>query len=64
MAGMAAAGAVSAALLARERTGKGQLVATSLMRIGMYMVGWDVSMALRLGFPTVPMTVQRSRRTR
>ena len=57
MAGMAAAGAVSAALLARERTGKGQLVATSLMRIGMYMVGWDVSMALRLGFPTTPMTV-------
>ncbi len=59
MAGMAAAGAVSAALLARERTGKGQLVSTSLMRIGMYMLGWDVSMALRLGFPTVPMTVHQ-----
>jgi crotonobetainyl-CoA:carnitine CoA-transferase CaiB-like acyl-CoA transferase len=59
MAGMAAAGAVSAALLARERTGKGQLVSTSLMRIGMYMLGWDVAMALRLGFPTVPMTVQQ-----
>lgn len=57
MAGMAAAGAVSAALLAREKTGQGQLVATSLMRIGMYMVGWDVAMAARLGIPTTPMTV-------
>ena len=34
MAGMAAAGAVAAALLARERTGEGQLVSTSLLRIG------------------------------
>jgi crotonobetainyl-CoA:carnitine CoA-transferase CaiB-like acyl-CoA transferase len=58
MAGMAAAGAIAAALLARERSGEGQLVSTSLMRIGMYMIGWDVSMALRLGFPTVPMTVK------
>jgi crotonobetainyl-CoA:carnitine CoA-transferase CaiB-like acyl-CoA transferase len=58
MAGMAAAGAVAAALLARERTGHGQLVATSLMRIGMYMIGWDVSMSLRLGLPTIPMTVK------
>ena len=58
MAGMAAAGAVAAALLARERTGQGQLVSTSLMRIGMYMIGWDVSMSLRLGLPTVPMTVK------
>ncbi len=59
MAGMAAAGAVSAALLARERTGEGQLVATSLMRIGMYMVGWDVSMAARLGIATTPMTINQ-----
>ena len=57
MAGMAAAGAVSAALLARERTGQGQLVATSLMRIGMYMLGWDVAMAARLGIPTTPMSI-------
>jgi len=57
MAGMAAAGAVAAALLARERTGEGQLVSTSLLRIGMYMLGWDISMASRLGVPTVPMTV-------
>jgi len=58
MAGMAAAGAVAAALLARERTGEGQLVSTSLMRIGMYMIGWDISMSLRLGIPAVPMTVK------
>ena len=57
MAGMAAAGAVAAALYARERTGEGQLVSTSLLRIGMYMLGWDVNMSLRLGVPTVPMTV-------
>src|SRR3954452_5931115 len=58
MAGMAAAGAVAAALLSRERSGKGQLVSTSLMRIGMYMIGWDLSMSLRLGLPVVPMTVK------
>jgi crotonobetainyl-CoA:carnitine CoA-transferase CaiB-like acyl-CoA transferase len=57
MAGMAAAGAVSAALFARERTGRGQLVSVSLLRIGMYMLGWDISMTLRLGVPTTPMTV-------
>src|SRR3954453_8347425 len=58
MAGMAAAGAVAAALLARERTGEGQMVSTSLMRIGMYMIGWDLDISLRLGIRTVPMTVK------
>ena len=58
MAAMAGAGAVAAALLARERTGEGQLVSVSLLRIGMYMMGWDISMSLRLGIPTVPMTVK------
>src|SRR5262245_41280075 len=57
MAGLAAAGAVSAALFARERTGEGQLVSVSLLRIGMYMMGWDINMTARLGLPTVPMTV-------
>jgi crotonobetainyl-CoA:carnitine CoA-transferase CaiB-like acyl-CoA transferase len=56
MAGLAAAGGVAAALVARDRTGKGQLVSTSLFRIGMYMLGWDGNMALRLGVPTIPMT--------
>ncbi len=57
MAGLAAAGAVAAALFARERTGEGQLVSTSLLRIGLYMLGWDISMSARLGVPTVPMTI-------
>ena len=57
MAGMAAAGAVSAALFARERTGEGQLVSVSLLRIGMYMLGWDINMAVRTGMPTTPITV-------
>jgi crotonobetainyl-CoA:carnitine CoA-transferase CaiB-like acyl-CoA transferase len=57
MAAMAAAGAVSAALFARERTGVGQMVSVSLLRVGMYMVGWDINMAVRLGMPTVPMTI-------
>jgi crotonobetainyl-CoA:carnitine CoA-transferase CaiB-like acyl-CoA transferase len=57
MAGLAAAGAISAALYARERSGEGQLVSVSLLRIGMYMMGWDINMASRLGMPTVPMTV-------
>jgi crotonobetainyl-CoA:carnitine CoA-transferase CaiB-like acyl-CoA transferase len=57
MAAVAAAGAVSAALFARERTGAGQLVSVSLLRVGMYMVGWDINMAVRLGIPTVPMTI-------
>ena len=56
MAGMATAGAVAAALLARERTGEGQLVSTSLLRTGVYMMGWDISMALRMQLPTIPMT--------
>ncbi len=57
MAAVAAAAAVSAALFARERTGVGQLVSVSLLRIGMYMLGWDINMAVRLGMPTVPMTI-------
>ena len=57
MAGLAAAGAVSAALFARERTGEGQLVSVSLLRIGLYMLGWDINMAARTGVPTVPISV-------
>jgi crotonobetainyl-CoA:carnitine CoA-transferase CaiB-like acyl-CoA transferase len=54
-AGVALAGGVSAALLARERTGRGQLVTTSLLRIGAFVLGWDVNAALRLGMDAVPM---------
>lgn len=52
--GMTLAGAVSAALFHRERTGEGQMVATSLLRLGSYMMGWDLNMALRFGVETVP----------
>jgi len=48
-AGLAAAGAISAALYAREKTGKGQVVATSLLREGMYTLSFDLSIALRYG---------------
>src|SRR5690606_27516933 len=52
MTGMATAGGIAAALLARERTGRGQQVSTSLMRIGAYMLGWDLNSHLRTGVPT------------
>ena len=48
---MAGAAAVCAALVARGRTGKGQLVSTSLLRHGAYTVGFDVNISLRLGLP-------------
>jgi crotonobetainyl-CoA:carnitine CoA-transferase CaiB-like acyl-CoA transferase len=54
MTGMSAAAAVCAALVARERTGKGQRVATSLVRVGTYMMSWDLMLALRLKVPIVP----------
>jgi crotonobetainyl-CoA:carnitine CoA-transferase CaiB-like acyl-CoA transferase len=54
MTGSNAAGAISAALYNREKTGKGQRVAVSLMRIGAYMMGWDLNTHLRLGFPIAP----------
>src|SRR5258706_1783494 len=54
-AGMTLAGGVSAALLARERTGRGQLVTTSLLRVGLFVLGWDTNAALRLGIKATPM---------
>jgi crotonobetainyl-CoA:carnitine CoA-transferase CaiB-like acyl-CoA transferase len=48
-AGVTLAGGISAALLARERTGRGQLVTTSLLRVGLFVLGWDTNAALRLG---------------
>ena len=56
VAGMTLAGGVSAALLARERTGRGQLVTSSLLRVGVFVLGWDTNATLRLGIPARPMT--------
>jgi len=49
--GLAAAGAISAALFSRERTGRGQLVATSLLREGIYTLSFDLALCLRFGVP-------------
>ena len=51
---LSAAAAVCAALLARQRTGRGQLVATSLLRTGMYVLGWDLNIRLRYGYVAPP----------
>jgi crotonobetainyl-CoA:carnitine CoA-transferase CaiB-like acyl-CoA transferase len=40
---------VMAALFDRERTGKGRVVSTSLLRTGMYTLGWDIGVYLRYG---------------
>jgi crotonobetainyl-CoA:carnitine CoA-transferase CaiB-like acyl-CoA transferase len=49
---------ILAALLERERTGRGQLVETSLLRTGIYCVGWDLGIRMRFGkmAPTTPRT--------
>ncbi len=47
--GVTFAGAICAALLHRERTGEGQLVSTSLLRQGVYTIGFDLNMALAWG---------------
>jgi crotonobetainyl-CoA:carnitine CoA-transferase CaiB-like acyl-CoA transferase len=51
MTGQMTAGAICAALYNRERTGQGQRVSVPLVRVGVYMCGWDVMLALRLGMP-------------
>ena len=40
---------VMAALFDRERSGKGRVVSTSLLRTGMYTLGWDIGVYLRFG---------------
>ena len=54
MAGSTAAGAICAALVARARTGQGQRLGVSLLRIGAYMLGWDLNIALRTGVAMEP----------
>ncbi len=55
---MAAAAGINAALVARARTGQGQLVDTSLLRTGIWSIGWDLGIQLRFGklAPTLPRT--------
>jgi len=48
-AGLAAVAGICAALFNRERTGKGQVVSTSLLREGIYTLSFDLSVALRFG---------------
>lgn len=49
---------INAALYQRTSTGKGQLVDTSLLRAGIWCIGWDLGIQLRFGklAPTVPRT--------
>ncbi|MCU1396632.1 MAG: fldA 4 [Ilumatobacteraceae bacterium] len=47
--GVSFAGAISAALFSRERTGEGQLVSSSLLRQGVYTIGFDLNMVLGWG---------------
>jgi len=56
IAGMTLAGGIAAALLARATSGEGQMVTTSLLRVGIFVLGWDTSATLRLGIPATPMT--------
>ncbi|MCW2580829.1 MAG: CoA transferase [Blastococcus sp.] len=46
-----AAAGICAALLARSRTGTGQLVSTSLLRAGTYVIGSDLAVLARGGRP-------------
>jgi crotonobetainyl-CoA:carnitine CoA-transferase CaiB-like acyl-CoA transferase len=54
MAGTAAAGAVCAALVARARTGEGQRLYVSLIRMGAYMCGSDLSVTARTDVDVPP----------
>jgi len=56
--GVQFAGAISAALFARERSGEGQLVTSSLLRQGVYTIGFDLNMVL--GWGTFPAISDRS----
>ena len=57
---IAALSGILAALWRRERTGKGELVEVSLLRTGIYCLGWDLGIQLRLGKlgATLPRTEQ------
>ena len=48
-AGLSLAAGISAALFARERSGEGQFVSTSLLRQGVYTLSFDMAITLRFG---------------
>ena len=56
--GQSALAGTLAALFARTSTGKGQIVDVSLLRSGMYTIGWDLGVQLTIGKvqPTIPRT--------
>ncbi len=56
IAGITAAGSIAAALFHRQLSGRGQLVSTSLLRVGVFVLGWDTNTTLRLGMPVTPYT--------
>src|SRR5690349_18376321 len=47
--GMTGAAMISAALFAREKTGEGQFVSTSLLRQGVYTISFDLNVAVMWG---------------
>lgn len=52
--GLALAAGIAGALFERERTGRGHLVATSLLRCGVYGNGWNAATLLRFGRVSSP----------
>ena len=58
--GLGAAGGICAALFRRERSGRGELVETSLLRIGMYFIGSDANIAVRTGAEVTATSISES----
>ena len=58
--GLAAVAGILGALFDRERTGRGQVVETSLLRSGMYALSWDLGMQLTFGSVSAPSSRQES----
>ena len=54
MTGLGMAGAIGAALYARERTGRGQAIEMSLFQSGMWMLSSDIQAALTTGYCHMP----------